>query len=228
MKQEADDGQLGSSLTTEEARIIRGALNLTLKPAHKAMTPINCVNRLSSDTVLNEETLTEILAKGHSRIPVHRPDNPNAFLGILLVKELILVDPRAGRKVSGMKIRSLPHMMADTPLHDMLEFFKIGRSHMAVLVRPTDAALEQRDAVKASSQGNDRRSLEDNAERRYGSWDNADLEAGDAEEQQLRPGPAFEDFRPEDLVPFGIITIEDVLEELLGTEIIDETDMWGL
>lgn len=48
---------------------------------------------LSADTLLDEETLMKILRLGHSRVPVHVPGNRQAILGILLVKELVLIDP---------------------------------------------------------------------------------------------------------------------------------------
>lgn len=48
---------------------------------------------LSADTVLDEETLMKVLRLGHSRVPVHQPGNRQAILGILLVKELVLLDP---------------------------------------------------------------------------------------------------------------------------------------
>ena len=52
---------------------------------------------LSADTLMDEETLMKVLRLGHSRVPVHAPGNRQAILGILLVKELVLIDP--GKKV---------------------------------------------------------------------------------------------------------------------------------
>jgi len=45
------------------------------------------------DLRLGREQLTNILRTGHSRIPVHEPGSPQEVVGLLLVKELVLLDP---------------------------------------------------------------------------------------------------------------------------------------
>ena len=45
------------------------------------------------DMLLGREQLSNILRTGHSRIPVHTPGNPQDVVGLLLVKELVLLDP---------------------------------------------------------------------------------------------------------------------------------------
>ena len=59
---------------------------------------------LSADTVLDEETLMKVLRLGHSRVPVHQPGNRQSILGILLVKELVLLDP-------SMKVTTCPQSL---------------------------------------------------------------------------------------------------------------------
>lgn len=143
------EGQsFGGHLTADEVRIIKGALDMTHKTARMAMTPLDLVFMLPLDATLDEKTMTSILASGHSRVPVHRPGYRSAILGIVLVKELILVDTSAGHRVSEMKIRSLPHLLAETPMYDMLKLFELGRSHMAVLTEPTVEALEARKSAE--------------------------------------------------------------------------------
>ena len=55
------------------------------------------------DMALGREQLSNILRTGHSRIPVHEPGSPQDVVGLLLVKELVLLDPddevRLRRKV---------------------------------------------------------------------------------------------------------------------------------
>lgn len=58
------------------------------------------------------------------------------LIGIILVKELILVDKEANTRVGDLKMRSAPQLRADTRLYDMLRLFETGRCHMAVLVQP--------------------------------------------------------------------------------------------
>jgi hypothetical protein len=58
------------------------------------------------------------------------------LIGIILVKELILVDKETSTRVGELKMRSAPQLRADTRLYDMLRLFATGRCHMAVLVQP--------------------------------------------------------------------------------------------
>lgn len=53
----------------------QGALDMSRKTAEAAMTPLNKVFMLSSESVLDEATLQSVLASGHSRIPVYERRN---------------------------------------------------------------------------------------------------------------------------------------------------------
>lgn len=44
-----------------------------------------------SDAILDQDLCAQILKMGHSRVPVHQPGDRKQILGILLVKELLLV-----------------------------------------------------------------------------------------------------------------------------------------
>ena len=63
---------LGGTLTQDEFAMMGGALELTLKTASQAMTPLSKVFMLSEDAELSEELVDGILASGYSRIPIHR------------------------------------------------------------------------------------------------------------------------------------------------------------
>lgn len=62
------------------------------------------------------------------------------LLGIILVKELVLIDNNARTRVADLRMRSLPYLRADTAMYDLLKLFQTGRSHMVVLTQPPDAA----------------------------------------------------------------------------------------
>jgi len=57
------------------------------------------------------------------------------LIGIIIVKELILVDKDVGVRVGDLKLRSAPQLKSDTRLYDMLRLFETGRCHLAVLVQ---------------------------------------------------------------------------------------------
>jgi metal transporter CNNM len=64
-----------------------------------------------------------------------REGNRKAIMGLILVKELVLINPADNTPVSSLRLRELPRLAADTPMYDMLKLFETGKSHMAVLTR---------------------------------------------------------------------------------------------
>ena len=81
-------GGHGGELTTDETTIISGALDMSHKTVAAVMTPTERVRGVALDTKLTWSALRTILACGHSRLPVHVPDDPTAIVGLLIVKEL--------------------------------------------------------------------------------------------------------------------------------------------
>ena len=64
------------------------------------------------------------LRSRHSRVPVHAPGDRQHILGILLVKELVLLDPAEKVRVDTLHIRPAPFLSADTPMWTLLKLFK--------------------------------------------------------------------------------------------------------
>jgi len=141
----------GGHLSADECVVIRGALDLSSKTAADCLTPLVRVFMVPGDAVLDEATLGSILASGHSRIPVHKPGSRGEVVGMLLAKELIMVDPARRLPVASLQLRSLPHLRADTRLYDILRLFETGRCHMAVLTRPPPVAYRARRGRRAAA-----------------------------------------------------------------------------
>ena len=78
-------------------------------------------------------------------------------VGLILVKELALIDKAAHTPVSSLKMRSLPFLRASTPLYDLLHLFEVGRCHMAVLTGP----LQVKDDKSSVDMGTDAASAEE-------------------------------------------------------------------
>ncbi|KAF2745320.1 DUF21-domain-containing protein [Sporormia fimetaria CBS 119925] len=155
-------------LNEDEVTIITAVLDLKAKPVGSIMTPMKDVFTMSTDTVLDEDMMNKILSAGYSRIPVHTPDNPTNFVGMLLVKMLITYDPEDAQRVRDFALATLPETRPETSCLDIINFFQEGKSHMILV---SEYPSEGRGAL-------------------------------------------------------GVVTLEDVIEELIGEEIIDESDVF--
>lgn len=191
-----------SMLTAEEVTVIHGALDMANKTASTAMTPLEKVFMVGADDLVDRPFLQGLIQCGHSRIPVYDGGDERNIIGLILVKEMVLADLDAGLTVRQCRLRDIDHIVANTPLYSVLELFRFKRRHMAALTKGRPGGEPP---------------WEDGVDH-----DQAD---GGASEQVHAPllGAAGHSTAPEVV---GIITIEDVIEELLQTEIVDETDVY--
>ncbi|KAI4319992.1 hypothetical protein MLD38_033521 [Melastoma candidum] len=253
----ADKAGKGGELTTDETMIITGALDLTLKTAKDAMTPITKIFSLDVNTKLDEDMLGVIIRKGHSRVPIYS-GKPTNIIGLILVKNLIKIRPEVETCIKDVTIRKIPRIEDCLPLYDILNLFQKGHSHMAAVIKCKKKHCEKLDDKKSSSdhkpdprqaardgqrQGQ-RRSL---YEQLYICQKSPLFCSSEAEAQspipkaqhvrrtsaQLRKSKESDvSISSEELESMlnageeviGIITLEDVIEELLQEEILDETD----
>ncbi|CAK9439126.1 uncharacterized protein LODBEIA_P33500 [Lodderomyces beijingensis] len=155
-------------LNQDEVTIISAVLDLKEKSVSSIMTPMERVYTMSADTLLDEKTVEEIFNAGFSRIPIHLPNEPNNFIGMLLVRVLISYDPEDALPVASFPLATLPETGVETSCLNILNYFQEGKSHM-IIVSET-------------------------------------------------PG--------EPTGAIGVLTLEDVIEELIGEEIVDESDVY--
>ncbi|KAL8105194.1 DUF21 domain-containing protein At4g14240-like [Apium graveolens] len=231
-----DEGK-GGELTHDETTIISGALDLTEKTAQEAMTPIESTFSLDVNSKLDWEAMGKILARGHSRVPVYS-GNPKNIIGLLLVKSLLTVRAETETPVSAVSIRRIPRVPADMPLYDILNEFQKGSSHMAAVVKskksmkPPSADEEKitdRTISETSSQSSSLLFKKNKSEsvivdiEKTAIPANDDLQIAVNSDISTTGNTNFcEDIEDGEVI--GIITLEDVFEELLQEEIVDETD----
>jgi metal transporter CNNM len=202
----------GGELTHDETTIIRGALDLTEKTALDSMTPLESTFSLDVHTKLSGEVIDKIVARGHSRIPVYEGDKRN-LVGVLLVKSLLTAHVKAETPLTDVRLRKVPRVPSDMPLYDILNEFQKGSSHMAAVTKVKGKKKRSLDEIKAKQR------QEADANR------DADLEKGISDEvapEDLVEEDEYDDVEVGQVI--GIITLEDVIEELLQEEIVDETD----
>lgn len=235
----------GGELTHEETMIISGALDLSEKKAEEAMTPIESTFSLDVTTKLNWETIGKILSRGHSRIPVYL-GKPKNIIGLLLVKSLLTVRAEAETLVSSVSIRKIPRVPSDMPLYDILNEFQKGNSHMAAVVKVKDKDKKK----NMSSNGEPPKEymnsyssplltapLLKQVDERHDDVvldiDKVPTTIAETRGRNFQQnGVVTREDLPrllednEDGEVIGIITLEDVFEELLQAEIVDETDVY--
>nr|KJB22583.1 hypothetical protein B456_004G055400 [Gossypium raimondii] len=218
----------GGELTHDETTIISGALDLTEKTAEEAMTPIESTFSLDINSKLNWEAIGKILAHGHSRIPIYA-GNPKNIIGLLLVKSLLTIRAEMETPVSSVSIRRILRVPAQMPLYDILNEFQKGSSHMAAVVKVKGKTKdlqfvddgERFDNHKVTNRNSQ---LTDPLLTKQDSV-LVNVEKSSAVKETMNTLQCFSE-DTEDGEVIGIITLEDVFEELLQEEIVDETDVY--
>ncbi|XP_067858165.1 metal transporter CNNM2-like isoform X4 [Heptranchias perlo] len=164
-----------NDLVKEELNIIQGALELRTKTVEDVMTPLRDCFMITCDAILDFNTMSEIMESGYTRIPVYEGERSN-IVDLLFVKDLAFVDPddcTPLKTITKFYNHPLHFVFNDTKLDAMLEEFKKGKSHLAIVQR-----------VNNEGEGD----------------------------------PFYE--------VLGIVTLEDVIEEIIKSEILDETDLY--
>nr|XP_019825274.1 PREDICTED: metal transporter CNNM4 [Bos indicus] len=164
-----------NDLVKEELNMIQGALELRTKTVEDIMTQLQDCFMIRSDAILDFNTMSEIMESGYTRIPVFEDEQSN-IVDILYVKDLAFVDPddcTPLKTITRFYNHPVHFVFHDTKLDAMLEEFKKGKSHLAIV-------------QKVNNEGE-----------------------GD---------PFYE--------VLGLVTLEDVIEEIIKSEILDESDMY--
>uniref|UniRef100_A0A8C5EFC5 Metal transporter n=1 Tax=Gouania willdenowi TaxID=441366 RepID=A0A8C5EFC5_GOUWI len=164
-----------NDLVKEELNMIQGALELRTKTVEDVMTQLGNCFMIQADAVLDFNTMSEIMESGYTRIPVYDDERSN-IVDILYVKDLAFVDPddcTTLKTITKFYNHPVHFVFHDTKLDAMLEEFKKGKSHLAIV-------------QKVNNEGE-----------------------GD---------PFYE--------VLGLVTLEDVIEEIIKSEILDESDLY--
>ena len=196
---EEEDFEIGANtgLSKEQANAMLGALDIQEKKAKDIMIPLDRVVMLEYNTEIDEQTLSLILHKGFSRIPVYSGKRNNV-VGILRIKQLINVDIRDNRSLKEKNIQLSQPIVISPEMYaiDLLNEFRKGKSHMAFITKDVEKMQRQFGLNKENSY--------------HESLFLSHLQS------QTDKGP--------NLTLLGIVTLEDVIENLIKVDILDEDD----
>ena len=154
----ADDAliQRSPSIHMDEVLMAEGALQMQTKVAIDVYTSVHKLFSIPSDMILNERNLVKIYACGYTRIPVYHPPDKTAICGLLMTKQLIVVQPKDNRPVGTLPLRR-PHCVSpEMPLVHLINLLQTGGTalqgggHMAlVCARPyiANKALQEGQAI---------------------------------------------------------------------------------
>nr|XP_008251937.2 metal transporter CNNM3 isoform X1 [Oryctolagus cuniculus] len=146
---------------------------LRYRTVEDVLTPLEDCFMLDASAVLDFGVLASIMQSGHTRIPVYEEERSN-IVDMLYLKDLAFVDPEDCTPLSTITRfynHPLHFVFNDTKLDAVLEEFKRGKSHLAIVQR-----------VNNEGEGD----------------------------------PFYE--------VLGLVTLEDVIEEIIKSEILDESE----
>lgn len=189
------------ALTKDEMTVLQSALKFSGKTVEAVMTELRDTLMLEVSTVLNFKCIQVIFLSGHSRIPVFEKNRQN-IIGLVFTKDLIVVDPDDEvpiRAIVKAFDRQLLRVRSDTDLNKMLNAFKRGNGHLAVVQKPI-----RHDSVSSD--------------------ENKENEGVQGTVTTTTPPTTT---RKTTFETVGIVTLEDLIEELIGDEILDETDVYS-
>jgi len=166
---------------------------------------------LSTDDVLDLSTMGRILEWGMSRLPVHAGADRDNIVGYLLVKRLIRLDPDDATPVSALPLRAPLAVAPSMTMFQLLDLFQSGKAHLAVVSAAAAELSSRWRGLAARAEGT----------AAAGARTYAHTDSGGAGSYRVGAGGAADCNVGEVL---GLITLEDVVESLIGEPIDDEDD----
>eukprot|EP00302_Diacronema_sp_CCMP2436_P037308 CAMPEP_0180040652 /NCGR_PEP_ID=MMETSP0984-20121128/33607_1 /TAXON_ID=483367 /ORGANISM="non described non described, Strain CCMP 2436" /LENGTH=686 /DNA_ID=CAMNT_0021967973 /DNA_START=102 /DNA_END=2163 /DNA_ORIENTATION=- len=220
-------------MTMMEQKLLGGVLALSEKTAQDVMTDFDNIFMIDYSAKLDFRSLREIYRSGYTRVPVYDKTRNN-LVGVLNTKDLVLVDADDELPVSeimgacGRPIFTVSH---STPLDKMLNTFKASRTHLALVQRIPEPGAEGPSEPGGPSDPASSTRLDHPLGSAHRVAPLAPALAG-AVGLDVTPSPMGVNMAEPIVLAssgsmlniVGIVTLEDVLEELLQAEIVDEND----
>ena len=178
-----------------EANLMISALEIKEKKVVEIMININDIYSIKFEEPIDKKKVAEILEKGFSRIPVFRNDDKNDLVGILRIKQLINVDFNLRKSIKDLGIR-LKNPIVIPPTMTLVNLLREFRGGKSHMAFIT----EQVELLQY----------------KLGLTRNNSLAFN------MKYNETFEEANKIKIL--GIVTLEDVIEQIFNLEIMDEED----
>lgn len=137
LKQHANE--LTADFAAHETKMMQQVIELKERQVSDIMTPLDKVFMVDYNDKLDFDQLAKIMECGHSRIPVYDKDPALNIVGLLYVKDLVLLNPDDEFKIKDI-LHFYNHVPVTLQVDDMhcgvlLQEILLGSCHMAVCRR---------------------------------------------------------------------------------------------
>lgn len=169
------------------------AIEIRKKTASELLIPYSHTFTLEHESPLGEKDLSEVLSKGFSRIPVYTGANKNNLLGLLRIKQLVGVDFSTPKSLKDLGLQLKKPLVISPNLKIIDLLREFLKGKSHIAVLTKDV-----EALQIKLGLNRKNSVQAHLFEKQASW----------EEKAI--------------VIEGIITLEDVIENMINLQILDE------
>jgi ankyrin repeat/SOCS box protein 13/metal transporter CNNM len=132
------DESHADGLAPQEVMVMQGAMLLNEKLVRDlGCTPVDEMFMLSSTDVLDRATLTSLLNRGFSRVPVCCAGRREQIIGVLLLKSLLPLmlrnAPAQPPLIATLPLNEPLRISDESPIKSLYRAFRTGKSHMAAV-----------------------------------------------------------------------------------------------
>eukprot|EP00371_Babesia_bovis_P001472 XP_001610119.1 conserved unknown domain containing membrane protein [Babesia bovis T2Bo] len=126
----------GNVLTHQEAKMLKGCLELSSIRAEDVMTPLDSIVHIKDGTVATKDVIHQIALSGFSNIPIVTNDAERSVIGFIVAKDLMLFDSNKTYRVKDLFDtigKAIYAVDAENDLIDLLTLFKTNSRHVLVV-----------------------------------------------------------------------------------------------